>query len=326
MADVRTNIFGIGEVYELQREGLWVEKNRESYREYGYFGGGSLLSTVDRIDYSNDLSTASIRGPLTLNRYQLSATGNSNFGYYIAGNIATPTVLTTIIDRVDYSNDGTIALLRGNTTSGADGRSFGATGNSNFGYIGNWPYVSTTNRIDYSNDNLTASVRGPLSSAKGYAVATGNQNFGYFGGGYSPGPTNWSKVDRIDYSNDLSRSSVRGPLSSAKSNFGATGNSNFGYFGGGGYVVPSSLISTVDRIDYSNDTVTASVRGPLTIAKTFLSATGNSNFGYFGGGLPGPVSTVDRIDYSNDSVTASVRGPLSLARSQLAATTNARSS
>jgi hypothetical protein len=37
---VRTNIFGIGEVYELQREGLWVEKNRETYREYGYFGGG----------------------------------------------------------------------------------------------------------------------------------------------------------------------------------------------------------------------------------------------------------------------------------------------
>jgi hypothetical protein len=37
---VRTNIFGIGEVYELQREGQWVERNRESYREYGYFGGG----------------------------------------------------------------------------------------------------------------------------------------------------------------------------------------------------------------------------------------------------------------------------------------------
>jgi hypothetical protein len=93
---VRTNIFGIGEVYELQREGLWVEKNRESYREYGYFGGGSWggpfsgpgpgpLSTVDRIDYSNDTSTASVRGPLSLARERLAATGNSNFGYFGGG-------------------------------------------------------------------------------------------------------------------------------------------------------------------------------------------------------------------------------------------------
>jgi hypothetical protein len=45
-----------------------------------------------------------------------------------------------------------------------------------------------------------------------------------------------------------------------------------------------------------------------------LAATGNSSFGYFGGGFPGPVSTVDRIDYSNDTATASPKGPLSLAR------------
>ena len=34
----------------------------------------------------------------------------------------------------------------------------------------------------------------------------------------------------------------------------------FGYFGGGG----PGPISTVNRIDYSNDTATASVRGPLS--------------------------------------------------------------
>jgi len=297
---------------------------------YGYYGGGSPgpLSTVDRIDYSNDTAIASVRGRLSLNRYQFSATGNSNFGYYIAGNIASPSVMTTTIDRLDYSNDGATCIVRGNTTSSSVGRSFGATGNSNFGYIGNWPYVSTTNRIDYSNDNLTASVRGPLSSSKGYTSATGNSNFGYFGGGYNPGPTNWSKVDRIDYSNDLSRSSVRGPLSLARYLIGATGNSNFGYFGGGTTFPPQVYYSTVDRIDYSNDTATASVRGLLNNTKARFQATGNSNFGYFGGGqtLTAALSTVDRIDYSNDTATVSVRGPLSLGRNQVAATTNARSS
>ena len=296
---------------------------------YGYFGGGSAFpkSTIDRIDYSNDLTTASIRGPLSLNRYQFSATGNSNFGYYIAGNIASPTVVVTSIDRMDYSNDGATALLRGNTTSGANGRSFGATGNSNFGYIGNWLYVSTTNRIDYSNDNLTASIRGPLSSAKAYTSATGNENFGYFGGGYSPGPTNWSKVDRIDYSNDLSRSSVRGPLSLARYATGSTGNSNFGYFGGGATFPPQVYYSTLDRIDYSNDTTTAISRSPLNFTAGRLAATGSSNFGYFGGGGAIAIfSRIDRLDYSNDTQTASIRGPLSSERQQLAASTNARNS
>ena len=95
---------------------------------------------------------------------------------------------------------------------------------------------------------------------------------------------------------------------------GAVATPQTGYFGGG---QPST--STVDRIDYSNDTATASPKGPLSAAKRYLAATGNSSFGYFGGGVP-TVSTVDRIDYSNDTATASPRGPLSLARNSFSAT------
>jgi hypothetical protein len=62
----------------------------------------------------------------------------------------------------------------------------------------------------------------------------------------------------------------------------------------------------------------------MSIAKGFISATGNSSFGYFGGGgFPGPLSTVDRIDYSNDTATASVRGPLSVTRYGMGATSAA---
>jgi len=64
----------------------------------------------------------------------------------------------------------------------------------------------------------------------------------------------------------------------------------------------------------------------LSLAIKSLAATGNSNFGYFGGGSPGTVSTVDRIDYSNDTQTASTRGPLNTGRRALAATTNATNS
>jgi hypothetical protein len=111
-------------------------------------------------------------------------------------------------------------------------------------------------------------------------------------------------------------------LSIATYYLGATSNSSYGWFGGG--INPGlAIISSVDRIDYSNDTATASPRGPLSLARRSLGGTGNSSYGWFGGGVvPGPatVSTVDRIDYSNDTATASPRGPLSASRYQLAAT------
>ena len=117
----------------------------------------------------------------------------------------------------------------------------------------------------------------------------------------------------------------RGPLSSIRRQLAATGNSNYGWFAGGTSTLttPSPQSNTVDRIDFSNDSASALARGPLSSGRGYLAATGNSNYGWFGGGiLPGNTATVDRIDFSNDSATASPRGSLSLARSSLAATSN----
>ena len=80
---------------------------------------------------------------------------------------------------------------------------------------------------------------------------------------------------------------------------------DFGYFGGGNF---TGLRGDVDRIDYSNDTATALSRSGIN-ARQFLAATGNSSFGYFGGGDTGAVnlSTVDRVNYSNDTGGTSPR-------------------
>ena len=56
-----------------------------------------------------------------------------------------------------------------------------------------------------------------------------------------------------------------------------------GWFGGGS-PAPGANVSTVERIDFSNDAATASPRGPLSLARSILAATGNSNYGWFGGG------------------------------------------
>ena len=93
---------------------------------------------------------------------------------------------------------------------------------------------------------------------------------------------------------------------------------DYGYFAGG--VPGPAHMSTVQRIDFANDTTDATVRGPLSGGRYLLSAVGNNNFGYFGGSYdpPGPYSTIDRIDYSNDTVAATPKGPLSQTRSAFA--------
>jgi hypothetical protein len=179
--------------------------------------------------------------------------------------------------------------------------------------------VATVERIDFSNDSAAASVRGPLSLARYASAATGNSNYGWFGGGFPATAT----VDRIDFSNDSATASIRGPLSASRGYSAATGNSNYGWFGGGFNPSAPTTKSTVDRINFSNDSVTASPRSPLSSAKYGSAAAGNSNYGWFGGGFtPTTVSTIDRIDFSNDSVSASPRGPLSASRGYSAATSN----
>jgi hypothetical protein len=306
-----------------------------SAQTHGWFGGGDSgagfsISTVDRIDFSNDTGTANIRGFLSsailAGRRQFAATGNSNYGWFSGGG---PGAVSTV-DRIDFSNDSSTASIRGSLSSA---RYFlAATGNSNYGWFGGginpspFTIFSTVDRIDFSNDSSTASPRSPLSLARHGLAATGNSNYGWFGGGGTP--TLVSTVDRIDFSNDSSTASPRGPLSLARGQLAATGNSNYGWFGGG---TGPAISSTVQRIDFSNDSSFPTVRGPLSLARVRLAATGNSNYGWFSGGASGSpiasVSTVERIDFSNDLATASPRGPLSSAKYNTAATSGqARSS
>ena len=365
-----SGVFSLSSYYDKDLSGNIPDRSREAFREYGYFGGGGTptVSTVNRVDYSNDTTTTSVRGPLSGARRYFAGTGNSNFGYFSSSNSSidrinysndnaitsvrgplslyrsdfaatgnnnfgyfgagyTPSVpnVRSIVDRIDYSNDNTTALVRGSLSKSRYGLL--ATGNSNFGYYTDgYPDGSALcDRINYSNDSVVALVRGSLIQSKQYGGATGNSNFGYFGGGLGGGTsTERSSISRVTYSNDTVTSSPRGPLSLSRRAVAATGNSNFGYFGGGNPQPATPRYSTIDRIDYSNDTATASVRGGIG-SRRYHSATGNSNFGYFGGG-GGPIATVNRIDYANDTAQASTRGPLSLARGDLAATTNARNS
>jgi hypothetical protein len=304
-------IFSLGDIRKKQLLNEVPERTRETYREYGYFGGTLYASRLDRIDYSNDTSTASFRK--TIRAYG-GATGNTNFGYFGGGYGG-----VSAVDRVNYSNDTAVEGLRG-PLSLARWR-FSATGNSNFGYffggaksnVSN--IVSTVDRINYSNDLATASVRGPLSLPKGFAGSSGNSNFGYYYGGSNPGvPAGYTNIERINYSNDTTKLSVRGLLVSGSGGNSATGNNNFGY-------IITYTSTRVHRLDYSNDLSTTVHRAITNYTFAGRGAAGNSNFGYFGGGY-NPYSVVERLDYSNDNTRTSLRGPLSYSRIVMGATSS----
>ena len=81
---------------------------------------------------------------------------------------------------------------------------------------------------------------------------------------------------------------------------GGAGNQSYGYVISG--APQNTGVTSVDRIDYSNDTATAAAKGPVTRARHGVAATGNASYGYCGGGSsdtpsPGYISTVDRVDY-----------------------------
>ena len=169
----------------------------------GGYSGSSRVTTVDRVDYSNDTATASVRGPLTTETYEMSGQANSSFGYWAGGGIVGANVST--VQRVDFSNDTATPSSRGNLTVAATS-------------------LASISAKDYALGGTTSL---PASSPINYGTNKSSYPYGYWGGGYPPGPI--VTVSRIDYSNDTANASPKGALTGGRYNFaGMMNNSNFG--------------------------------------------------------------------------------------------------
>jgi hypothetical protein len=311
---------------------------------YGWFGGGrtpSATSRVDRIDFSNDSAIASIRGSLSSSRYSVASTSGQakgspiriqktgSYGWFGGGYLfefIPPTTTTSTyanIERINFSNDSVTSVIRGSLSITVR-RGVTAIGNFNYGWFGGGgltsstpnPLYSIVDRTDFSNDSPAAVTRGSLPYSARNISSVGNSNYGWFGGGSST-PSYVSTITRVDFSNDTPLTSTRGPLVNLNAFFASSANSNYGWFNGGQQLPSPAVFSSTDRVDFSNDLSVALPRGILSTPLGYHAATGNSNYGWFGGGYaPGSLrSTVHRIDFSNDSATASPRGPLTLQRS-----------
>ena len=279
-------------------------------QSYGYWAGGSTpapsytkTSTIHRVDYSNDTADASPKGTLNNigvygNNTQTSGQGNADYGYVAGGYIF---AAVTNVRRIDYSNDTAVTVDKGDLASQfAKGAS---TGNHSNGYFAGGSNVSSIQKVDFSNDTATATAvasltgagnspffigdsgTGPLENGnpitylgaiEGIPATTLGPAYGYISGG--GGPPYKSKVDRIDFSNDTATASTKGPLSASRAYMHNMSSPAYGYNAGGNYNGGAPLYSLVDRIDFANDTATASAKGSLSVVLFWGGGASNNSY------------------------------------------------
>ena len=104
-----SGVFGLRKVYKKQVENV-DNNNFASWPEgatYGYYGAGfspPYSSTVDRIDFSNE-TTSAPGNNLSQARRRPAAVATNFYGYFGGGNITGSPPYVVTVDRIDFSNE-----------------------------------------------------------------------------------------------------------------------------------------------------------------------------------------------------------------------------
>ena len=288
----------------------------------GYFGGGTPYpQKMDKLTYSTDTTTYTPGADFSIDRTECAAVSSKanalpqlistptastsfhnspNTGYFGGGYVypGSPSY-SSVMDKVHYSTDtNSLASSLSQARS-----SLAATGSLIAGYFGGGSPSTTgiVEKVIYSSDTTALTPTADLVFITSH-TATGNSTHGYFGGGYP----SYSTMYKLTYSTETSDSlPATANLSAGRQDPAATSNSTAGYFGGGYVSFPVSYYSRMDKLTYSNDTITYTPGANLSEARYNHAATGNSTAGYFGGGRksgsPSSVSRMDKLTYSNDT-------------------------
>ena len=223
-------------------------------------------------------------------------------------------------DKCDFSTDTTTYTPSANISSSID--LLYANGNSTHGYFcGGYrtTAMSIVDKLTYTIDTTarTPSADMPVSR---YALAViSNRENGYIAGGF-PGPSGGSTyIFKLSYSTDTtSRINSDLPANSAK--HATVGTVTKGFFCGGEY----NNKSNVDRIEYTNETVSRIPGADMSTGMEYHGGSGNSDAGYLTGGYhyPNIRSSVDKLTYSTETTARIPNANLTASRYKHAASGN----
>ena len=292
-----------------------------SSNSYGYFGGGYIppyiiTNTITRLDFSNETlsnsptrnlpsvrsSFATLSGGQSINR------GSKTYGYMIGG--YGPTYVNTV-SRLDFSSE--VISNPGKNLPAVRGNFSGATSSNYYGYFGGGYTPGTTRictitRLDFSNETLTDPGKN-LPTINATCGGVSSNNYGYFGGGYRyrfspPVPAiRLCTITRLDFSTENVSNITSTLLGFGIDSMATVMNNSYGYFGGGLRTAPSTSVSNITRLDFSNETTSAPAT-KLPANNFELAALSSNSYGYFGGGLnPTRTNTITRLDFSNETLS-----------------------
>ena len=117
-------------------------------------------------------------------------TAAANLGYFAGGYNynASGNLMTTKVDRIDFTNDTATAVEKGNL-SNTPGQIISASSNGTHGYLAGGHVVPVKSTIDHELImrmilQIQAAVKGPLTIAKRcFMAGFGNNDYGYHAGG-----------------------------------------------------------------------------------------------------------------------------------------------
>ena len=297
---------------------------------YGYTAGDPASCTIERLDFSSDVSQLSTNSIPT--DYGLGASvSNNSYGYFSGGDRSARSCL---IDRLEFSND---TVSRPASALPFVRRYHYGTENDSYGYFGGGQQPGTTcviTRLDFSNDNVSNPGNNLPQGVVQHATASSN-TYGYYVSGSG------TDIRKLDFSTEVS--SISTPFVKQNDKFASFSTNKYGYFGGG-----QGLFSDVDRLDFSNDTST-SLGAPSNFlppstsgARDFLAAFSSgkagrsikhlrktsgtdvdgrpisSTYGYFGAGWI--YTNFDRLDFSTETTSltdSSFATPLTYGRASI---------
>lgn len=295
---------------DLEGEGLplsqvFTQRPDAALPDIGYNTGGwqsgTQRSNTDKLTFSNDTWAAAPSADMSVARTEGQAAGNASFGYIVGG--LPP---STNVDRITYSSD-TGAAVPGAFLPNPGLHRAGSNGSNTNGYFsgGNAPGLNAftnTYRLVYASETSSRIPGMDLTAARQYCVGAGNADIGFILG-QSPGPTSISNTTKQTFSTETcSNTPSSGDLSGAKYRPGGFGDTTHAYFAGGN----PGLLSTVDRIQISNDTrSTLPATGSLEEGRNSQSTQGSNSLAYNTAGFstPGVNTNSDKLVYSTETMS-----------------------
>lgn len=139
--------------------------------------------------------------------------------------------------------------------------------------------------------------------------------FGYYAGGRTTADTSSvNTIDRLDLKTFVTSASTQVLSLARRMMGGVSDRTTNGYFCGG-VSSDSTALVTADKIAFSTEIVSANTASNLATARyVHGSVSDGSLYGYFVGGLPGPLTSTDKITFSSGVTAASTASAISEAR------------